>query len=323
MSTEKTSHFLTLLDFDKAWIEDVLHKALQLKQSPENYSNALRNKTLAMVFMKTSTRTRCSFEAGMTQLGGHAIFLDVRSTQFGLGKIADETKCIARYADVIMARVFGHEQVETMATAADESTGGTVPIINGLSNTHHPCQALADLLTILEKKGKKGSLKGVTVSFLGVGSNVCNSLLIGCAKLGARIRVATPKGHEPLKAAIAVGNKTGNLTLTNKPEEAVKNADVVYTDTWLDMQFFKEGKVLPKYKKEYAKQKKKFKPYQVNMKLVNKYCPKAIIMHDLPAHRGYEISDDAMDSKNSVVFDQAENRMHAQKALMLKLLGKF
>ncbi len=297
-------HFISLFEYDGSWIDHVLKKAADLKAHPQKYSSAFKNKTLAMLFMKTSTRTRCSFEAGMTQLGGHAMFLDVRATNYTLGSLEDETKCLARYADIIMARVFAHAQIQAMAKSS------RVPVINGLCDIYHPCQALADLLTIKEKVGR---LKGATLAFIGDGNNVCNSLIIAGCKTGMKVRVATPKGYEPAKHVVAFGKKHG-LFLTRNPVEALKGADAVYTDTWVSM-----GQ-----EKEKQKRLRAFKGFQLNMNLLKKSgVPRAYVMHCLPAHRGVEISDDALDSKNSVVYDQAENRMHVQKAVMLKLMGKF
>lgn len=297
-------HLLSLLEYDAAWIDRVLKKAADLKAHPQKYSSAMKNKTLAMLFMKTSTRTRCSFEAGMTQLGGHAMFLDVRATNYTLGSLEDETKCLARYADIIMARVFTHDQIEAIAKAS------RVPVINGLCDTYHPCQALGDLLTIKEKVGR---LKGTTLAFVGDGNNVCNSLIIAGSKMGMKVRVATPRGYEPAPHVVAFGKKHG-LFLTHNPIEALKGANVAYTDTWISM-----GQ-----EKEKQKRLRAFKGFQLNMDLLKKAgASNAFIMHCLPAHRGVEISDDAIDSKKSVVYDQAENRMHVQKAIMMKLVKKF
>ncbi len=286
-------HFLTLKDFDKGFLEETIDSAIALKKDYSEYSSAMKNKTLAMIFMKTSTRTRTSFEAGMTKLGGHAIYLDCRTTNFTLGSLQDEAKCVSRYSDIIMARVFGHEQVEEIAKAS------SVPVINGLSDSYHPCQALADLLTIKEKKDQ---LAGLKLAYVGDGNNVCNSLVLGCSKLGMEVAVAVPKGYEPME-------KEG-AAITHSPAEAVKDADVVYTDTWVSM-----GQ-----EEEKQKRMKIFPPFQVNKELMAKAKQDALFMHCLPAHRGLEVSNEVIDSKQSIVFDQAENRMHAQNALMLKLL---
>lgn len=295
-------HFLTIADFDKEWVLKTLDKAIDIKTHPDKYKGALNNKTLAMLFMKTSTRTRCSFETGMTQLGGHAMFLDWRTTNFTLGKSEDEIGCLARYADIIMARVNKNEEITAMANSS------RVPVINALCNKYHPCQAMADLLTIKEKLG---TLENKKLAFIGDGNNVCNSLIIACTKVGMKISIAIPEGYEPDKEIMERAKLTGLFELTHSPSQAVQNADVVYTDTWVSMG-----------EEEKAKQKMQaFQDFQVNLDLLRTHnAENAIIMHCLPAHRGYEISDDAMDSKNSVVFDQAENRLHAQKAIMLRLL---
>jgi len=284
---------LTLKDFKPEQITQLLDLASEIKAGYGKFNDSMANKTLAMIFMKTSTRTRTSFEAGMTKLGGHAIYLDYKTTNFSLGSLGDETKCVSKYADLMIARVFEHSQVEEIAKAS------SIPVINGLSSDYHPCQALADIMTIKEKKGK---LNGLKVAFVGDGNNVCNSLILGCSKLGLKISVAVPKGYEPKEKSLA--------NITYSPLEAVKDADVVYTDTWVSMGQEEERK----------ERLGVFQAYQVNEKLVEKAAKDAIFMHCLPAHRGFEVTDAVIDSKQSVVFDQAENRMHAQNALMLKLL---
>ena len=283
-------NLLNLKLLKKKKIEDIINLGIKLKKAPEKYYDALKNKILVMLFEKTSTRTRISFEAGMAQLGGHAIYLDWNTTQLKKAALKDEAKCIARYADIIMARVYKHESVEEIAKNSSK------PVINALCDKYHPCQILADLMTIKEKFGK---LQGLKLAYIGDGNNVCNSLIIGCKKVGIKISVATPKGYEPLEKPDL---------LTNDPKQAAKDADVLYTDTWISMGQEAESK----------KRKKVFPPYQVNKKLLGK----ALFMHCLPAYRGYEVTDEVLDSKQSIVFDQAENRLHAQKALMLVLLNK-
>ncbi len=281
---------LTLKDWSKEDILNTIDEALLIKKNLDKYSHVLKGKTLAMLFEKTSTRTRISFEAGMTQLGGHAMFIDFRTTQLGKADLKDEIRCMDRYVDIIMARVYKHDDLERMAEYAEK------PVINGLSDRYHPCQILADLLTIREKFGK---LEGLKLAYVGDGNNVCNSLIVGCKKVGIKINVATPKGYEPLEKPDL---------LTTDPKEAVKYANVVYTDTWVSM-----GQ-----EKEKEKRLKVFPPYQVNKELLGK----ALFMHCLPAYRGYEVTDEVLDSKQSIVFDQAENRLHVQKAVILKLMGK-
>jgi ornithine carbamoyltransferase len=283
-------NLLALNDLSGKEIIDLIDDALLIKEDPDKYFNVLKGKTMAMLFEKTSTRTRISFEVGMAQLGGHALFLDWKSTQLGKANLKDEIQCIGRYVDLIMARVYDHKDIETMAKY------GGKPVINALSDLYHPCQILADLMTIKEKLGK---LKGMKLAYVGDGNNVCNSLIIGCKKVGMTINVACPKGYEPTEKPDM---------LTTDIEKAVKGVDVIYTDTWVSMGQEAEKK----------KRLKVFPPYQVN----NKILGKALFMHCLPAYRGYEVTDDVIDSKQSIVFDQAENRLHAQKAVILKLMGK-
>lgn len=300
----KNKYFLSLAGWKPDLISEVIEKAVEVKAKPESYSMSLKGKTLAMLFMKSSTRTRVSFEVGMTQLGGHAIYLDWHTTNFTLGEIKDETKSLERYLDLIMARVHKHSELLEIAESSH------IPVINGLSDLFHPCQALADIQTIKEKKGK---LDGLKLAFIGDGNNVCNSLIIGCCKMGLCVSVATPKGYKPHASAVKLGKELGSLRLFNKPEEAVKDADVVYTDTWISM-----GQ-----ESEKEHRMKAFAHFQVNKKLMDFAKKDAIFMHCLPVHRGFEVTSNVLDSEQSVVFDQAENRLHAQKALMLKLMRKF
>jgi len=294
-------HLATLLDWTPEQIKEVIDFGIEVKKNPEKYATALHDKTLAMLFQKTSTRTRVSFETGMTQLGGHAIYLDWRTTNFTLGSLKDETICLARWVDIIMARVYKHETIQEMCA------NSKVPVINGLCDKFHPTQILADLMTFKEHKGK---FKGCKMAYTGDGNNICNSLIIGCSKAGLKISVATPKGYAPFEKAVAVGKKFGALELTNDPMEAVKGADAIYTDTWVSM-----GQ-----EAETEKREKIFQAYQLNKKLWEAAGTKPLIMHDLPAHRGKEITDEMIDHKNSVIYDQAENRMHIEKAVMIKLL---
>ncbi|MFH1696709.1 MAG: ornithine carbamoyltransferase, partial [Candidatus Diapherotrites archaeon] len=209
-------HLVTLLDWEPDHITQVIDNAIKVKGNQKEYANTLNNKTLCMLFQKTSTRTRVSFEAGMTQLGGHAIFLDWRASNFTLGAIKDEIRCLDRYSDIIMARVYKHADIKAMADASN------VPVINALCNLYHPCQTLADLMTMKEKKG---DLKDLKIAFVGDGNNVCNSTIIGGAKVGANVSVATPKGFEPHESAVSLGKELGKLELFNDPAEAVKDAD--------------------------------------------------------------------------------------------------
>jgi ornithine carbamoyltransferase len=267
----------------------------------------LKGKTLAMIFEKPSTRTRVSFEVGMWQLGGYALYLSASDLQLGRGEtIADTAQVLSRYVDGIMARVFAHQ------TILDLVKYSRVPVINGLSDFSHPCQGLADLFTIYEKKGR---LSGLRLAYVGDGNNVAHSLLYGCSKVGINITLACPKGFEPdpevVSKAEEEGKKSGcEVRITKDPKEAVKGADIVYTDVWASM-----GK-----EKEHEKRMKVFKPYQVNGKLVKEAEEDYIFMHCLPAHRGQEVTDEVADSENSVIFDQAENRLHTQKALLALIM---
>jgi ornithine carbamoyltransferase len=267
----------------------------------------LKGKTLAMIFEKPSTRTRVSFEVGMWQLGGYALYLSASDLQLGRGEtIADTARTLSRYVNGIMARVFAHQ------TILDLVKYSGVPIINGLSDYTHPCQGLADLFTIYEKKGK---LSGLRLAYVGDGNNVAHSLLYGCSKVGMDITLACPKGYEPDPEVVSKAKEEGKgsgckVKVTHDPKEAVQNADIVYTDVWASM-----GQ-----EKEHEKRIKVFKPYQVNIKLVKEAKEDYLFMHCLPAHRGEEVTDEVADSKNSVIFDQAENRLHAQKALMALIM---
>ncbi len=295
-------HLSGLLDLSSLEMREIISLAKKIKASPLKYRKYFGGKTLAMLFQKTSTRTRVSFEAAATQLGGHAQYLDWRTTNFTLGDLKDEIKCLARYVDVIMARVYKHEDVLAMAGAS------SVPVINGLSDLEHPCQILGDILTIEEKMGKK---KNFSVAYLGDGNNVCNSLIIGCAKLSIPIKVATPKGYEPKGFAVKIGYDNKKFLLYNDPGKAVLGANFVYTDTWVSM-----GEEAEK-----EERLKIFSPYQVNGGLMKKAEKGAWFMHCLPAHRGLEVTDEVLDSPASIVYDQAENRLHIQKAIMVWLLN--
>ena len=293
-------HLLGLKDLSRVEIEEIINLAQTIKKEPEKYSRSLDGKTLAMLFQKTSTRTRVSFETAMTQLGGHAQYLDWRTTNFTLGDLRDEIKCLARYADAVMARVYKHENLEEMIKVSE------VPIISGLSNLEHPCQVLGDLLTIKEKKG---GLDNLIVAYIGDGNNVCNSLIIGCSKVGIKINASTPKGYKPADFAVQIGKDLKMFQFFSEPEKAVENADIIYTDTWVSMgeEAEKEGRL------------KIFPPYQVNRNLMN-LAPQALFMHCLPAHRGFEVTDEVLDSDKSIVYDQAENRLHVQKSILLSLI---
>lgn len=298
-------NLLSMTDLSLEDIYDILDLAEEIKEkrSQGKVTDHLRNKSLGMIFEKSSTRTRVSFEVGMNDLGGHAIFLNPNDIQIGRGETVEDTaKVLSRYLHGIIGRVYSHDTLVKLAENA------TVPVINALSDKEHPCQVLADLLTIKEYKNRISDMKFVWV---GDGNNVCNSLMLACAIVGMEIVVACPKGYEPAEEYI---NKTrelgGVLTITDNPLEAAKDADILYTDVWVSM-----GD-----EKEEEKRLKAFEGYQINEELIAVSKPDVIIMHCLPAHRGYEISAGAIDGPHSVVFDQAENRLHAQKAVLLKLM---
>jgi len=301
-------HLLTLKDWSSQKVTTVIERAIEIKNNPERYCSSLKDKSLAMVFQKTSTRTRVSFEVAMTQLGGHGIYLDWRTTNFALADIRDETKYLSRNVDCIMARLLQHSDLRAMAEASK------VPVINGCDEKYHPCQAIADLMTIKEKKGK---LKGIKLVYIGVHNNVCNSLIVGCTKTGVKITTVTPIVNEPAfdKELVETAKQTRLYETTLDVKKAVKDADVVYTDTWVDMEFFLD----PKFKEEKEKRVRLMKPYQVNRELLRD--SNALIMHDMPIHRGYEISAEVIESPNSIIYEQSENRLHSTKGILLELLG--
>jgi len=297
---------LTIKDLSEREILSLINLADAVKHNPENYASALNRKSIILLFQKTSTRTRISFENGMYQLGGNAIYVDWRSTNIHLGSLKDEIRCMASYTDLIMARVYEQKTLEVIQEAS------RVPVINGLSDMYHPCQILADLMTVREVFRSFDDLK---ISWVGDGTNVCNSLIIGCVKLNIPILVATPKQYKPHPDVldwVRKEKKSQYLKIFEDPKEAVANANIIYTDTFVSM-----GQ-----EAETDERLKIFKDYQVNQELLNYAKKEPYIMHCLPAHRGIEITDEILDSKNSIVFQQAENRLHLQKALMIKLLEK-
>jgi ornithine carbamoyltransferase len=311
-------HILSLKEQSKKDITDILTMAIAVKKKRKagNLTNLLPNKTLVMLFQKGSTRTRLSFEAGMTELGGHSIFLDMKTTQFALTDFKDEIKAVMRFGSVLMFRAL---KAEDVALAAAQNQ---IPVIDACSEKYHPAQALSDLLTMSEHSG--GLKKVKKVVWLGIENNVSNTLMLACAKLGIKVVIVAPDvNKDSIDPELnAMAEETGNVSRTLDLKMALKDADYVHTDTWMDMEFFESGKVKPAFQTEYDRRKKLFMPYQLNAKLIDTYAPKAKIMHCMPCHVGYEISRDAIDHKNSVIFDQAENRMHAQKAMILWLLGK-
>ncbi|MGQ9824770.1 MAG: ornithine carbamoyltransferase [Desulfotomaculales bacterium] len=309
MNSLKGRDLLSLNDFSPEEIRTVLDlagelKAKQKRGEPHPY---LQGKTLGMIFQKSSTRTRVSFEVAMYQLGGHALFLNAGDLQLGRGEtIADTARVLSRYVDGIMIRTYAQSDVEELARYAD------VPVINGLTDLFHPCQILADLLTVRERKGV---LAGLKAAYVGDGNNVCHSLLFGCAKTGMHLAVASPPGYEPaaeiVSLARADARETGSrIDIANDPVEAVRGADVVITDVWAGMGREAEAQARAKV----------FAPYQVNRELVSHAGPDFIFLHCLPARRGEEVTDEIIDGPHSAVWDEAENRLHAQKAVLVLLL---
>jgi ornithine carbamoyltransferase len=299
----KTKDLLTLNELDKKEIGVIIDNAIKLKRELKAgiCKPLLKNKTLAMIFQKPSTRTRVSFETAMFQLGGHALSLSSDDLQLARGEtIEDTSKTLSRYVDIIMARVYLHEEIEILAK------NSTVPVINGLSDSFHPCQTLADLMTIKEKKKKVSGLK---LAWIGDGNNVCNSMIYGCAKTGIDIAIATPKGYEPDSRVVKESKKFTDIELLHDPTLAVKNADVVMTDTFVSIHH------------QTTDRAKDFLPnFQVNSSLMKKAKPNAIFLHCLPAKRGQEVTSSVIDGPQSAVWDEAENRLHAQKSLMIALL---
>ena len=306
MITQK--HFLSLADYSSQEVRELLETAADLKRHPQLYRDALKGKVLAMIFEKSSTRTRVSFEVGMSQLGGQALFLSSNDLQLGRGEtIADTAQVLGRYVDGIMARTFAHSDVEDLARYSG------VPVINGLTDLLHPCQAMADVMTIQEKKGR---LAGIRLAYVGDSNNVTHSLLQAGAKFGMQVRVASPAGYQPnpeiLDAAREqVRRSGGEIRIGEDPTEAVHGADVVYTDTWASMG--QEG--------ERDTRLRVFRPYQVDGRLMAQAAADALFMHCLPAHRGEEVTAEVMDGPHSVVFDEAENRLHVQKAILALLMA--
>jgi len=304
----KGSDLLSLYDFTKEEIEEFLKsgETLKIKSKIGENSPVLAGKKLGLIFEKPSTRTRVSFEVAMYELGGHAIYLSSNELQLKRGEtIADTARVLSRYLDGIMARVFFHKDIVELAKFAD------IPVINGLSDMFHPCQVLGDLLTIKEKKGR---LDGIRLTYLGDGNNVCHSLMLGGVKMGMQIVVSTPIEYKPDKEVINWVKEDekkykGEVLLIEDPVEAIKGSDVVYTDVWVSM-----GQEDSEIKK------KILSPYQVNERIVKNAKKDFIFMHCLPAHRGEEVVDEVIDSENSVVFDQAENRLHIQKGILSLLL---
>jgi ornithine carbamoyltransferase len=299
-------HLIDFKELSAQQLNAFVDKGIEVKRNPEKYLKALANNSLALIFQKTSTRTRVAFEVAMTQLGGHALYIDWRTTNFTLADIYDETQYLSRNVDCIMARLLRNADLQRMAQAS------RVPVINGCDEKYHPSQAIADLITMKEKMGK---LKGVKLTFIGIHNNVCNSLIEGCTKTGVKLTTVTPFINENARddELTEAAKKTGLWETTLDARKAVKDADFVYTDTWIDMEFFTD----PKFATEKEKRLKLMMPYQVNKELLK--GSSAYIMHDMPIHRGYEISGDVIEDSRSVIYEQSENRLYSAKAILLKL----
>ena len=299
----KTKDLLTINELDEKDIEKIIDDAIKLKKDFKAGISKplLKNKALAMIFQKPSTRTRVSFEVGMFQLGGYAVNLSSDELQLSRGEtIEDTSKTLSRYVDIIVARVYLHKEVEILAK------NSAVPVINGLSDSFHPCQILADLMTIKEKKKK---LAGLKLAWIGDGNNVCNSMIYGCVKTGIDIAVATPKGYEPDSKVVKESKRVGDVEILHDPIKAVRDADVVATDTFVSIHHQTTDRALDFLPK-----------FQVNPSLMKKAKHNAIFLHCLPAKRGQEVTSSVIDGSQSVVWDEAENRLHAQKSLMVALL---
>ena len=302
-------HLINFKELSSQELIKLVDFGLEVKANPKKYLKTFQGKSAALIFQKTSTRTRVSFEVAMTQLGGHALFIDWRSTNFALADVGDEIQYLSRNVDCIMARLLCNSDLLKMADAS------RVPIINGCDEKYHPSQAIADLITIKEKHGK---LKGAKLVYIGVHNNVTNSLIEGCTKTGVKLTTVTPIFNEASRdqGLLSEAKKTGLWESTLNVKKAVADADFVYTDTWVDMEFFTD----PKFAAEKENRIKLMIPYQINAQLLKK--SNAYIMHDMPIHRGYEISTEAITSEKSVIYEQAENRLYSAKAIMLTLIER-
>ena len=303
-----TRDFLSIDDLTPAELEHLLTLSSKVKASPDDYAGRLNGKAVALIFEKPSTRTRVSFEVAVASMGGHPLALSSSELQLGRGETIEDTgRVLSRYVDAIVLRTFGQDRLVALAE------GASVPVVNSLSDQEHPCQILADLLTVFEQRG---ALPGQTLAYLGDGNNVTHSLLLGGAKGGMTVRAGTPEGFEPdadvVRRAEEIGRETGGaVRITTDPAQAASGADVLYTDVWASM-----GQ-----EEEHDERVRVMEPYRIDAEMVGRAAPDAIVMHCLPAHRGEEITDEVIDGPRSVVWDQAENRLHTQKALLLWLLG--
>jgi ornithine carbamoyltransferase len=307
-SLSLSSDLLTGAEWSAAHVQELFRLATDIKAHPDRYQSALAGRFLAMIFEKPSLRTRVTFEVGVASMGGTAIYLDHADTHLGdRESVPDVGRCLSRWVHGIVARVFSQDALEVLAAHA------SVPVINALSDVYHPCQTLCDFFTIEEKFG---SARGLKLAYIGDGNNVCHSLMVAGARVGAHVRIATPAGYEPDANILAAARRyaattQGTIELFRAPEEAVSGAQGVYTDVWASM-----GQ-----ESETESRAVIFAPYQVNTKLMSQAAPDAVFLHCLPAHRGSEVTDEVMESPRSIVFDQAENRLHVQKAILLMLLS--
>lgn len=305
----ESKDFLTMKEVDAQDMDILFKLAEKMKKTPDAFLGKLRGKSLALLFQKPSVRTRVSFQVGMAELGGNSVYMDPQEMPLGERESAkDVARVLSRYCDVIVARTYAHSAVEDLAKYA------SVPVINGLSDSFHPCQTIADLFTVREKFG---DLKKTNIAYIGDGNNVLNSLLYGVAKVGATLAIATPRGYEPseelLKDIKLISKETNaKISLSNNPFTAIKNAHVIYTDVWVSM-----GQ-----EKQRDQRLRDFQPFQLSGALISKAPKDSLFMHCLPAHRGEEITEEVIEHPRSIIFDQAENRLHTQKALLLQLLSR-
>ena len=309
-------HLITLNPWSETDIFETVEDGLKIKKHPEKYRHTALGESLCLLFQKTSTRTRCAGEVGITQLGGHAHYLDWRTTNFALADLSDEMRVLSAYVDIILARFLTHNELIEAAAAA------TVPVINGCCDKYHPTQALGDLMTIQEHFGR---FNGIKLCFIGVHNNVCNSLIAAGMKVGIEVTVVAPEVNpaatdKELWSAAAQKERYKTLDTNTKHvgsalEKVIAESDIVYTDTWVDMEFFTD----PDFADERERRLKKMMPYQLNAELLAQY--KGKIMHCLPAHHGYEITGELVNDERSIIFDQSENRLHSMKAILLRLLA--
>ena len=301
-------HLVTLKDWSSEDVQDAVQRSLEIKKNPAQFAATMSGQTLAMLFQKTSTRTRCAGEVGMTQLGGHAMYMDWRNTNFSLADLGEEIRVLSRYADLVVVRLLEHADVVRAASVSE------VPLMNGCCNRYHPMQGLADLMTIQETFGR---MEGIRLTYVGALNNVCNSLVAAGLKVGMKVTAVTPEVNTVAedRELYAQAARASLFERADDLRSALESSDVVYTDTWIDMEYFTD----PAYQEEKERRIHLFQPYQLNRALLKGLDVR--IMHCLPAHHGYEIEGELVDDSRSIIFTQAENRLHGQKALILKLAG--